>query len=134
MKSAPAREEKGAPEMKCKECKKKIVFDHYLAGNQPVQGKETLYLVFKCDCGSYVIPMDLVETSEFKGLVSSGTIRYCKLAEDRHMDGEKLSREAKKIYQEQGEAAYERWKKEVYFPLMDARAKRLKGNRFRKRA
>ena len=126
--------EKGASEMKCKECKKKIVFDHYLAGNQPNQNRETLYLVFKCDCASYVIPLDLVETSEFKGLVSSGAIQYWKFEQDRDWSGEKLSREAKKIYREQGEAAYEKWQKEVYFPLLDARVKKLKANRFRKRA
>ncbi len=120
--------------MKCKECKKRITFDHYLAGSQPDQKRETLYLVFKCDCASYVIPLDLVETSDFKGLVSSGAMKYWKFQRDLDCNGAKLSREAKRIYDEQGEAAYERWQKEVYFPLLDARVKKLKTNRFRKRA
>jgi hypothetical protein len=38
-----------------------------------------------------------------------------------------------KIYKEQGEEAYEKWKKEVYFPLMDSKLKKIKENCFRKR-
>jgi len=67
-------------------------------------------------------------------LVSSGPFSIWKFQQERDWNGEKLSRRRKKIYQETGEAAYEKWQKEVYFPLLDARVKKLKANRFRKRA
>jgi hypothetical protein len=125
---------KGVSGMKCKVCKKKITFDHYLAKSEPDHHREKLHVIAKCDCGSYVIPLDLVETTEFKGLVSSDQTEHWKLCGETQWDGEHLSREAKKIYREQGEEAYEKWKKEVFFPLMDARIKKLKANRFRKSA
>jgi hypothetical protein len=119
--------------MKCKECKKKISFDHYLATNRPHLNHEKLHLVFKCDCGIYVIPLDLVETTKFKGLFSLESIKHLKIANGRKFSGKKLSEEAMKIYKEQGEEAYEKWKKEVYFPLMDSKLKKIKENCFRKR-
>ena len=118
--------------MKCKVCKKKITVDHFLPTRGPDHSKENLHLVLRCDCGSYVIPIDLVEAGEFRGLFSGGNVsRY--VEGNRPLDGQKLAREAKKIYDEKGEAAYERWKKEVFVPLMDARIRKLKNNRFRKR-
>ena len=129
-----AREpEKESQAMKCKECKKKISFDHYLATNKPHLNHEKLHLVFKCDCGFYVIPLDLVETTEFKGLFSLESVKHLKIVNDRQFNGKKLSEEALKIYNEQGEEAYEKWKKEVYFPLMDSKLKKIKENCFRKR-
>ena len=119
--------------MRCKECKKKISFDHYLATNRSHLNHEKLHLVFKCDCGIYVIPRDLVETTEFKGLFSLESIKHLKIANGRKFSGKKLSQEAMKIYNEQGEKAYEKWKKEVYFPLMDSKLKEIKENCFRKR-
>ena len=125
--------EKGSQTMRCGECKKKISFDHYLATNRSHLNHEKLHLVFKCDCGIYVIPLDLVETTEFKGLFSLESIKHLKIANGRKFSGKKLSQEAMKIYNEQGEKAYEKWKKEVYFPLMDSKLKKIKENCFRKR-
>jgi hypothetical protein len=124
---------KGTQTMRCKECNKKISFDHYLATNRPHLNHEKLHLVFKCDCGIYVIPLDLVETTKFKGLFSLESIKHLKIANGRKFNGKKLSQEAMKIYNEQGEKAYEKWKKEVYFPLMDSKLKKIKENCFRKR-
>src|SRR4030042_4094722 len=124
--------EKGSQTMRCGECKKKISFDHYLATNRSHLNHEKLHLVFKCDCGIYVIPLDLVETTEFKGLFSLESIKHLKIANGRKFSGKKLSQEAMKIYNEQGEKAYEKWKKEVYFPLMDSKLKKIKDNCFRK--
>ena len=125
---------KGNQTMRCKECKKKISFDHYLATNRPHLNHEKLHLVFKCDCGIYVIPLDLVETTRFKGLFSLESIKHLKIANGPKFNGKKLSQEAMKIYNEQGEKAYEKWKKEVYFPLMDSKLKKIKENCFRKRS
>ena len=41
-------------------------------------------------------------------------------------DGKKLSREGLKIFNQQGEKAYDQWTKEVFIPLMDAKLKRLR--------
>jgi hypothetical protein len=125
---------KESQRMRCKECKKKISFDHYLATNRPHLNHEKLHLVFKCDCGIYVIPLDLVETTKFKGFFSLESIKHLKIVNGRQFSGKKLSQEAMKIYNEQGEKAYEKWKKEVYFPLMDSKLKKIKDNCFRKRA
>jgi len=119
--------------VKCKECRKEIRFDHYSATTRRETKGESVRLVFKCDCGFYVIPLDLVEITGSKALVSSSTMKYRKIHADGGLSGEKLSREGIKIYREQGEEAYERWKEEVYFPLMDARVERTKRNTFRKR-
>ena len=121
-------------QMKCKECQKKITFDHYLATNKTDPKSEKVHLVFKCDCGFYVIPLDIAEITNSKALVSSGAMKYWKMDSDGELNGPELSRKGLKIYEEQGEEAYEKWKREVYFPLIEARMKRLKTNRFRKRA
>lgn len=120
--------------MKCKECQKKITFDHYLATTRPDRKGESVHLVFRCDCGFYVIPMEVVEITGSKALLSSSAMEYWKTDTDVGLSGEKLSRKGMKIYKEQGEEAYEKWKKEVYFPLMDAKAENMKRNHFRKRA
>ena len=125
--------EKVKQTMRCKECKKKISFDHYLATNRHHLKHEKLHLVFKCDCGIYVIPLDLVETTKFKGLFSLESIKHLKIVNGREFSGKRLSQEAMKIYNEQGEKAYEKWKKDVYFPLMDSKLKKIKENCFRKR-
>ena len=119
--------------MKCKECQKKITFDHYLATTRPDAKGEGIRLVFECDCGFYVIPLDMVEITGSKALVSSSAMKHWKVEADAGLSGEKLSRKGMKIYKEQGEAAYEKWKKEVYFPLMDAKAEKMKRNSFRRR-
>jgi hypothetical protein len=51
--------------------------------------------------------------------------RY-KRAEEETSDGKKLSREGLKIFNKQGEKAYDQWTKEVFLPLMDAKLKRLR--------
>jgi len=119
--------------MKCKECQKKINFDHYLATTHPDPKGESVRLVFKCDCGFYIIPLDVVEMSGSKAFFSSAAMEYWKIDVDVGLSGEKLSRKGIKIYKEQGEAAYEKWKTEVYFPLVEAKAEKLKRNSFRKK-
>ncbi len=119
--------------MKCKECQKKITFDHYVATTRPDPKKESVHLVFKCECGFYVIPMDVVEITGSKALVSLSAMKYRKIDLNGVRSGKRLSREGIKIYKEQGEEAYERWQREVYFPLMDAKAERMKRNNFRRR-
>ena len=119
--------------MKCKECQKKISFDHYLATTRPDPRGESVRLVFRCDCGVYMIPLDVVDITGSKALVSSSAMEYWKIDLDVGLSGEKLSRKGIKIYKEQGEEAYEKWKREVYFPLMDAKVKKMKRNGFRKR-
>ena len=117
---------KGEAGMKCKACRKKIMLDHYVVINQPDPSREKLHLVFRCDCGAYVIPLDLVETGEVKAWVSSGEVLYRKLKANQAWNGEKLSRQAKKVYHAKGEGGYEKWKEEVYFPFVDASVKRMK--------
>ena len=119
--------------MKCKECQKKINFDHYLATTRPDPKGDSVRLAFKCECGFYIIPLDVVEMSGSKAFLSSSAMEYWKIDMDVGLSGEKLSRKGIKIYKEQGEEAYEKWKREVYFPLMDAKVKKMKRNGFRKR-
>jgi hypothetical protein len=119
--------------VKCKACQKRINFDHYSATKRPGAKGESVRLVFQCDCGFYVIPLDVVEITGSKALVSSSDMEYWKIGADVGLSGEKLSQEGTKIYKEQGEEAYEKWKKEVYFPLMDAKAERMKRHSFRRR-
>jgi len=120
-------------QMKCKECQKKIHFDHYLATTRPDPKGESVRLVFKCECGFYIIPLDVVEMSGSKAFLSLSAMEYWKIDTDIGLSGEKLSRKGIKIYKEQGEEAYEKWKREVYFPLMDAKVKRMRRNGFGKR-
>jgi hypothetical protein len=120
--------------MRCKECHKKISLDHCAAMTRRGSKKESLRLVFKCACGFYVLPIDVVEIMGAKALVSVSTMRYQKSDGDGSRSGEKLSREGSKIFKEQGKEAYERWQREVYFPLMDAEVKGMKRNNFRRRA
>ena len=119
--------------MKCKECQKKITFDHYLVTTRPDAKRENIRLVFECDYGFYMIPLDMIEITGLKALVSSSAMKHRKVEADAGLSGEKLSRKGMKIYKEHGEAAYEKWKKEVYFPLMDAKAEKIKRNSFRRR-
>ena len=119
--------------MKCKECQKKINFDHYLATTRSDPKGESVRLVFRCDCGFYMIPLDVVEITGSKALLSSSAMEYRKIDTDVGLSGEKLSRKGIKIYKEQGEEAYEKWKRDVYFPLMDAKAEKTKRNNFRRR-
>jgi hypothetical protein len=119
--------------MKCKECQKKINFDHYLATSRPDPKGEKVRLVFKCECGFYIIPLDVVEMSGLKAFLSSSAMEYWKIDTDAGLSGKMLSRKGIKIYKEQGEEAYEKWKREVYFPLMDAKAEKMKKNSFRRR-
>ena len=112
--------------MKCKECQKKIAFDHYLGATGPALNKGSIQLVFKCDCGLYVVPFDLVQISKGRGLISSGRIKQYKVGDDKASDGKKLSREGLKIFNQQGEKAYDQWTKEVFLPMMDAKLKRLR--------
>jgi hypothetical protein len=119
--------------MKCKECQKKISFDHYLATTHPDSKGESMRLVLKCGCGFYIIPLDVVEMSGAKAFLSSSAMEYWKVDLDIGLSGERLSRKGIKIYKEQGEEAYEKWKREVYFPLMDAKVEKMKRNGFGKR-
>jgi len=119
--------------MKCKECQKKIDFDHYLATTRPDPKGESVRLVFKCECGFYIIPLDVVDMSGSKAFLASSAMEYWKIDADAGLSGKKLSRKGIKIYKEQGEEAYEKWKREVYFPLMDAKAEKTRRNGFGKR-
>ena len=116
---------KRGPAMKCKECQKKITFDHYL-GATGSGSNGNIQLVFKCDCGFYMVPFDLVQISKGKGLISSGKMKHYKISDEETSDGKKLSREGLRIFNKLGEQAYDRWTKEVFLPLMDARLKRLR--------
>ena len=123
----------GGLQMKCKECQKKIDFDHYLATTRPDPKGESVRLVFKCECGFYIIPLDVVDMSGSKAFLASSAMEYWKIDADVGLSGRKLSRKGIKIYKEQGEEAYEKWKREVYFPLMDAKAEKTRRNGFGKR-
>ncbi len=112
--------------MKCKECQKKIAFDHYLGTTGPTLNEGTIQLVFKCDCGLYVVPFDLVQISKGRGLISSGKMKQLKMDSEKISDGKKLSREGQKIFNQQGEKAYDQWTREVFLPMMDAKLKRLR--------
>lgn len=111
--------------MKCRECQKKITFDHYL-GTTGSGSNGNIQLVFKCDCGFYMVPFDLVQISKGRGLISSGKMKHYKISDEETSDGKKLSREGLRIFNKLGEQAYDRWTKEVFLPLMDARLKRLR--------
>lgn len=121
----PPPDRRGLP-MKCKDCQKKIAFDHYLGTTGPVPNGGNIQLVFKCDCGFYMVPFDLVQISKGRGLISSGKMKHYKMDEEETSDGKKLSREGLKIFNKQGEKAYDQWTKEVFLPLMDAKLKRLR--------
>ncbi len=122
---SPSRRKKGG-DMKCEECQKKIVFDHYLGTTgSNSNGGGAIQLVFKCDCGFYMVPFDFVEISMGRGLIFSGRMKRWK-TEERIWDGKKLSREGLKIYNQKGEQAYDRWTKEVFLPLMDAKLKKMR--------
>ena len=112
--------------MKCKECQKRIAFDHYLGTTGPTLNEGSIQLVFKCDCGLYVVPFALVQVSKGRGLISSGKMTRYKMDEDQISDGKKLSREGQKIYSKQGEKAYDQWTREVFLPMMDAKLRRLR--------
>jgi hypothetical protein len=112
--------------MKCKDCQKKIAFDHYLGTTGPVSNGGNIQLVFKCDCGFYMVPFALVQISKGRGLISSGKMKHYKIDEEETSDGKKLSQEGLKIFNKQGEKAYDQWTKEVFLPLMDAKLKRLR--------
>ncbi len=112
--------------MKCKECQKKITFDHYVATNRSDSNTNKIQLVLTCDCGIYMIPFELVQIGNGIGLISSEEMKYWKIDEDRVIDGKKLSREGQRIYNKQGKQAYEKWKNEVFWPLVDARIKKLR--------
>ena len=116
---------KRGPAMKCKECQKKITFDHYL-GTTGSGSNGNIQLVFKCDCGFYMVPFDLVQISKGRGLISSGKIKHYKVSNEEASDGKKLSREGLRIFNKLGEQAYDRWTKEVFLPLMDARLRKLR--------
>ncbi len=116
---------KRGPAMKCKECQKKITFDHYL-GTTGSGSNGNIQLVFKCDCGFYMVPFDLVQISKGRGLISAGKMKHYKMGDGETSDGKKLSREGLRIFNKLGEEAYDRWTKEVFLPLMDARLKRLR--------
>ncbi len=121
----PPRRKRGSA-MKCKECQKRIVFDHYRGTTGPgSNGGGAIQLVFKCDCGFYMVPFDFVQISMGRGLIFSGTMKRWK-TDEQTSDGKKLSREGLKIYHQQGEQAYDRWTKEVFLPLMDAKLKKLR--------
>ncbi len=111
--------------MKCEECQKRITFDHYL-GTTGSGSNGNIQLVFKCDCGFYMVPFDLVQISKGRGLISAGKMKHYKMGDEEISDGKKLSREGLRIFNKLGEEAYDRWTKEVYLPLMDARLKRLR--------
>jgi len=111
--------------MKCKECQKKITFDHYL-GTTGSGSNGGIQIVFKCDCGFYMVPFDLVEISKGKGLISSGKIKHYKIDWKQTSDGKTLSREGLEIFNKEGEQAYDRWTKEVFLPLMDAKLKKMR--------
>lgn len=113
------------PAMKCKECQKKIAFDHYL-GTTGSGSNGNIQLVFKCDCGFYMVPFDLVQISKGRGLMSSGKMRHYKTNDKPPLDGKRLSREGLRIFNKLGVQAYDRWTKEVFLPLMDAKLKRLR--------
>ena len=110
--------------MKCEECQKKITFDHYLGSTGSNGGN--IQLVFKCDCGFYMVPFDLVKISKGKGLISAGKMVHWKINGEGAMDGKRLSQEGQKIFKQQGEQAYDQWTKEVFLPLMDAKLKKLR--------
>ena len=110
--------------MKCETCQKKITFDHYLGSTGSNGGN--IRLVFKCDCGVYTVPFDLVKISKGKGLVFAGKMVHRKIKGKGPMDGKRLSQEGRKIFKQQGEQAYDRWTKEVFLPLMDAKLKELR--------
>jgi hypothetical protein len=112
--------------MKCKECQKRIAFDHYLGTTGPTLNEGSIQLVFKCDCGLYVVPFALVQVSKGRGLISSGKMKQYKMEDDRISDGKTLSREGQKIYSKQGEKAYDQWTREVFLPMMDAKLKRMR--------
>jgi len=111
--------------MKCKECLKKIVFDHYRGSTGSNSNGGAIQLVFKCDCRVYVVPFDLIQISMGRGLIFSGRMKRLR-TRGQVWDAKKLSREGMKIYIQQGEQAYERWTQEVFLPLMDAKLKQLK--------
>jgi hypothetical protein len=116
---------KRGPAMKCKECQKKITFDHYL-GTTGSGSNGNIQFVFKCECGFYIVPFDLVQISRRKGWISSGKMKHYKISDAETRDGKKLSQEGLKIFNKLGEQAYDRWTKEVFLPLMDAKLKRLR--------
>ncbi len=111
--------------MRCKDCQKKITFDHYFGTTRGSNGGN-LQLVFKCDCGFYRVPFGLVQISRARGLIFSGKMEHWKINGEQDTDGKRLSREGLKIFNQQGERAYDRWTKEVFLPLMDAKLKRMR--------
>lgn len=122
----PSRGKRG-PAMKCNECQKKITFDHYLGTTRSGSNGGAIQLVFRCDCGFYMVPFNFIQISSGRGLIFSGTGRMKRWkTHDPLSDGKKLSREGLKIYNQQGEQAYDRWTKEVFLPLMDAKLKKLR--------
>jgi len=112
--------------MKCTRCQKKISVDHYLATTRLDSQEGNVQLVFKCDCGFYMVPFDLVQIGNGKGLIFSGRMKHCKTSKERLSDGKKLSREGSRIYHKHGEQAYEQWTREVFLPLMEAKLKKLR--------
>jgi hypothetical protein len=73
-----------------------------------------------------MVPFDLVRISKGKGLISAGKMIHWKINGEGTSDGKKLSQEGLKIFKQQGEQAYDRWTKEVFLPLMDAKLKKLR--------
>jgi hypothetical protein len=112
--------------MKCNECQKKITFDHYIGTTGPGSNGGDIRLVFKCDCRFYMVPFELVQISKAKGLIFSGRMKRWKTHDEPLSDGKRLSREGLRIYNQYGEQAYDRWTKEVFLPLMDARLKKMR--------
>jgi len=112
--------------MKCSECEKKIEFDYYVARTSSGSNGGKLRLIFRCDCGSYMAPFDLVQIGKGKGLVSLEKFKFQKIEEDRILDGKKLSQVGLRIYNKHGIEAYEKWQKEVFLPLMHERIKKLR--------
>jgi len=116
---------KRGPAMKCKECQKKITFDHYL-GTAGSGSNGNMQLVFKCECGFYTVPFDLVQIRKGRGWISAGKMKHYKMGDEEISDGKKLSQEGLRIFNKMGEEAYDRWTREVFLPLMDAKLKRLR--------
>ncbi len=112
--------------MKCKACRKEIVFDHYVATTGSDPDRPAVQLILKCGCGLYLIPFDFIHIGKRTGFVSSEKIKRLAPSKDRSFDGRDLSQEGLEIYNTHGKQAYEKWKEEVFFPLMDSRLKRLR--------
>ena len=113
---------KGAT-MKCEECQKKIIFDHYLGSTGSNGGN--IQLVFRCNCGFYIVPFDLVRISKGKGLISAWKDDSLEDQRRRNLGWEKDShRKASEFLSSRANKLTDRWTKEVFLPLMDARLKK----------